>query len=156
MYGHQVPLLIPMASSGPYNTLRTHKIASYHLTETETKALTDFKHTMFSYTCDRHSAFELATARPDSVTKGLQEYVIHNSSSLSKEIQSTEVAYLSRVSFRGAGGGSIRPPWKLAAPAPLRGPPVTSLAARPSPRCWPLCGRVAKPRGRRTRRGSSS
>ena len=30
-----------------------------------------------------------------------------------------------------------------------------SLAARPSPRCLPLCGRVAKPRGRRTRRGSS-
>ena len=37
MYGHQVQLLIPMTSSGPYNTLRTHKIASYHLTETETK-----------------------------------------------------------------------------------------------------------------------
>ena len=53
-YGHQVQLLTPMTPSRPYDTLRTHKITSYHLTEVENKALTNFKHKMFSYTGDCH------------------------------------------------------------------------------------------------------
>ena len=65
MYEHQVQLLTPMTPSRPYNTLRTHKITSYHLTEVENKALTNFKHKMFSYTGDRHCAFDLNTTRPD-------------------------------------------------------------------------------------------
>ena len=95
MYGHEVQLLTPMAPSGPYDSLRTHNITSYHLTEAETKALTNFKHILFSYTCDRHCAFDLNATRPASVTKGLQEYVIHNSNTLNEEeTQVTEVAYL--------------------------------------------------------------
>ena len=101
MYGYQVQLLTPMASSGPYDVLRSHKITSYHLMEVETKALTNFKCTLFSYTGDRHCAFDLNTTRPTSVTKGLQECVIHSSSTLSKETQVTEVSYL-RVMNRNA------------------------------------------------------
>ena len=101
MYGYQVQLLTPTASSRPYDVLRSHKITSYHLTEVETKALTNFKCTLFSYTGDRHCAFDLNTTRPTSVTKGLQEYVIHSSSTLNKETQVTEVSYL-RVLNRNA------------------------------------------------------
>ena len=103
MYGYQVQLLTPMAPSGPYDALRSHKITSYHLTEVETKALTNFKRTLFSYTGDCHCAFDLNTTRPTSVTKGLQEYVIHSSSTLNKETQVTEVSYL-RVLNRNADG----------------------------------------------------
>ena len=37
MYGHQVQLLTPMTPSRPYDTLRTHKITSYHLRKLKTK-----------------------------------------------------------------------------------------------------------------------
>ena len=90
-YGHEVQLLTPMAQSRPHDTLRTHKITSYHLMEVQNKALTNLKHTMlFSYTDDCHCAFDLNTPRPASVTQGLQEYIIHTKCSLgtlNKEVE---------------------------------------------------------------------
>ena len=51
------------------------------------------KRTMFSCTGDRHNAVDLNMSRPDSITKGLEEYVLQLSRSL-KGTEVLEISYL--------------------------------------------------------------
>ena len=100
MYAYQVELLAPMASSGPYDSLKTHRITSYRCSKEETNAMETFNETLLSYIAHRQCVCKLSASTSEAVPTGLQEYYTHLTTT-SSDMDTTQVSYL-RVLDRNA------------------------------------------------------